>query len=73
MAQQDTSAPSFEENLQTLETLVGKLETGEVKLDDALAQFEQGMALVSACRAQLDTAETTIKNVMLSVNASDDE
>ena len=36
---------TFEENLQDLEAIVTKLETGDVALEDAIAEFQKGMAL----------------------------
>jgi len=34
---------TFEENLQDLEAIVTKLETGDVALEDAIAEFQKGM------------------------------
>ena len=36
---------TFEENLQDLEAIVTKLETGDVALEDAIAEFQKGIAL----------------------------
>ena len=36
---------TFEENLQDLEAIVTKLETGDVALEDAIAEFQKGMVL----------------------------
>ena len=41
---------TFEENLQDLEAIVTKLETGDVALEDAIAEFQKGMALSKDCR-----------------------
>ena len=41
---------SFEEALQELETVVRQLETGKVKLDDAVQAYEKG---VNSCRLGL--------------------
>ena len=41
---------TFEENLQDLEAIVTKLETGDVALEDAIAEFQKGMALSKICR-----------------------
>ena len=37
---------TFEENLQDLEAIVTKLETGDVALEDAIAEFQKGNGLV---------------------------
>ena len=36
---------TFEENLQELETIVSRLETGDVALEDAIAEFQKGMLI----------------------------
>lgn len=51
---------SFEQQLAELESLVLRLEQGEVPLADALEAFEQGMALSKACAQRLDEAEKRI-------------
>lgn len=55
---------SFEEKMQRLEEIVGKLEKGEAPLSDSLALFEVGTALVSACRKELDQAEQQVVKLM---------
>lgn len=51
---------SFEEALETLESLIERVESGEIGLEEAIAQYEQGAALVKRCRSVLDTAERRI-------------
>lgn len=55
---------SFEENMRRLEEIVGKLEKGEAPLSDSLALFEEGTALVAACRKELDQAEQQVVKLM---------
>ena len=38
---------SFEENLKKLETLVKRMESGELKLDEMMKAFEEGRALAA--------------------------
>jgi exodeoxyribonuclease VII small subunit len=52
--------PSFEEALADLERIVRDLEDGELGLDEALARYERGIALVRQCQGQLDQAEQRI-------------
>lgn len=54
------SENTFEHQLAELETLVKKLEQGDVPLADALAAFEQGMALSKQCTALLNAAEQRV-------------
>ena len=46
----------FEENLKELESIVKKLESGDVSLDEMLELFEQGIARTKECTAQLKNA-----------------
>ena len=41
-----------------------KLESGNLPLEEALALYEQGMALAKYCGLQLDNAELSIKSLM---------
>ncbi len=52
---------SFEEALQQLQSVVERLESGQLSLDDALAQFEHGIKLSRQCSQLLDQAETKVK------------
>ena len=55
---------TFEENLQDLEAIVTKLETGDVALEDAIAEFQKGMALSKDLQKTLVDAEKTLVKVM---------
>ena len=55
---------TFEENLQNLEAIVTKLETGDVALEDAIAEFQKGMALSKDLQKTLEDAEKTLVKVM---------
>ena len=51
---------SFEQALVELEQRVKQLDAGELPLEQALALFEQGVALVQECHEKLDVAERRI-------------
>lgn len=55
---------SFEESLDSLETIVRKLETGEVPLDDAIEQFTKAMKLAKSCDEKLKKAEEAITKLV---------
>ena len=55
---------TFEENLQDLEAIVTKLETGDVALEDAIAEFQKGMALSKDLQKTLEDAVKTLVKVM---------
>jgi exodeoxyribonuclease VII small subunit len=65
MGSQPDSAPGaelpFEAALERLEELVERLEAGDLALEDALAAFEEGVALSRRCARQLDVAERRIE------------
>ena len=54
----------FEAALNELEQIVGKLERGELKLEESLKLFERGVALTKQCRKSLETAELTVKQLL---------
>ncbi len=43
--------------MAALESVVQRLEQGELALDDSVRLFEEGMRLTAACRQELDAAE----------------
>jgi exodeoxyribonuclease VII small subunit len=51
---------SFEDSLSDLERIVRDLEDGQLGLDDSLARYEEGVALIRRCQAQLAAAEQRI-------------
>lgn len=55
---------SFEENLQKLEEIVKKLESGEVPLDQAIREFTKAMELARVCDEKLKSAEEAITKLV---------
>lgn len=51
----------FEEKLTALETIVERLERGELSLDESVRLFEEGLGLSNACKAELEAAEGKIQ------------
>jgi len=51
----------FEDGMTALEELVAHLESGELALEDALAAFERGIALVRVLNERLAAAEQRIE------------
>ena len=52
---------SFEEQLAQLETVVERLERGELSLDESVRLFEEGVKLSNACKKELEAAEGRIQ------------
>jgi exodeoxyribonuclease VII small subunit len=61
----DLKSMSFEDALRELEQVVGKLERGEVPLDDSIALYERGAALKKRCEAKLKEAEEKVAKLTL--------
>lgn len=55
---------SFEENLEKLEDIVKKLESGDIPLDDAIDKFNDAMNLVKVCDERLKNAEKSIAKIV---------
>lgn len=65
MAKRDKSSGiDFEAALSQLETLVGRLEDGELNLEDSLKAFEEGVKLTRECQARLTEAEQRVQILM---------
>lgn len=55
---------SFEEAMAKLETIVTKLESGDVPLESALTNFQEGMLLSKYCQDTLNDAERTLTKMI---------
>lgn len=55
--------PNFENALEELESLVEKLESGELSLDDSLKQFKRGVELTRHCQSVLENAQQTVQKL----------
>jgi len=52
---------SFEAALHELEHIVQAMESGDAPLEESLASYERGMALLQLCQGQLAGAEQKIR------------
>jgi len=66
MADADISTMNFEKALAELETIVAKLESGKVDLEESIKIYERGEALRKHCEAKLAEAEIRIEKITLS-------
>ena len=58
----DTSpVADFEHSMQALEDLVGKMETGDMTLEESLAAYERGVGLYRHCQTALEQAELRVR------------
>ncbi len=51
---------TFEESLTQLEAIVGKMETGEMSLNDLMLNYSEGIKLSNHCYTLLERAEKTM-------------
>lgn len=61
MAEKKKRTPDLEKSMRELENIVTALEDGELPLDKALAQFEQGVKLSRDCQQALEHAEQRVQ------------
>jgi exodeoxyribonuclease VII small subunit len=63
MAKKESAAaePSFEKALAELESIVAKMEDGDLTLEQSLAAHKRGLELARQCRARLDAAQQQVK------------
>jgi exodeoxyribonuclease VII small subunit len=54
---------SFEKALAELETIVAKLERGDIALEESIAAYERGEALKAHCAKLLSAAESRVDKI----------
>jgi exodeoxyribonuclease VII small subunit len=59
----DITKLTFEQAIKELTGIVGKIEQGDIALQDSLQQYEKGMALIKHCRKILQEAEKRIEKI----------
>ena len=55
---------SFENDLERLEELVNKMESGEGTLEQSLNWFEEGMGIIKLCQHELKAAEQRVEELI---------
>ena len=61
MAKKKPPIIDFESALKELESLVEKLEQGDIRLEDSLQHFERGVELTRQCQQALRDAEQKVQ------------
>ena len=59
----DIKGMSFEKALKELETIVGRLERGDVELEESITIYERGEALKEHCDRLLKQAEAKVEKL----------
>ncbi|OQX12948.1 MAG: exodeoxyribonuclease VII small subunit [Thiothrix lacustris] len=60
-AEVSSTPANFESAMLALETLVQRMESGELSLEDSLKEFERGVLLTRQCQEALKAAEQRVK------------
>lgn len=55
-----STEPTFENLMQQLESLVTRMEAGDLSLEESLQAYEQGVSLTRLCQQQLNQAEQRV-------------
>jgi exodeoxyribonuclease VII small subunit len=60
----------FEDQLKGLETIVDKLEKGDLPLEESIKLFEEGVKLSDACKKELEAAEGRVEILLKQKNGA---
>lgn len=61
MTEHEQKKMTFEQAMDTLERIVAGIEGGEISLEESIAKYAEGTALIKQCRTILDAAEKKIQ------------
>ncbi|MDP0561196.1 MAG: exodeoxyribonuclease VII small subunit [Candidatus Endonucleobacter sp. (ex Gigantidas childressi)] len=68
MTTKKKSAFVFEKSLSDLESLVQKIESGDLSLEESLSSFEKGIRLTLECQKALEKAEQKVQLLLSGKN-----
>ncbi|MFN3889414.1 MAG: exodeoxyribonuclease VII small subunit [Beijerinckiaceae bacterium] len=69
-AKPDPAALNFEDALKELESIVTRLEGGQVSLEESISLYERGEKLKQRCETLLKDAEMRIEKITLSADGT---
>lgn len=56
-------AMTFEKALEQVESIISRIEAGEVGLEESITEYERGVRLISHCRSKLSGAQRQIEDL----------
>lgn len=65
MSDRKITEMSFEDALQELEGIVGRLERGDAPLEDSIKIYERGAKLKAHCEGKLKDAQMKVEKIVL--------
>jgi len=66
-----TQPETFEKSLTRLESIVSRLEDGDLPLEESLTLFEEGVGLVKQCSHRLDEAEQRVERLVVAADGEE--
>ena len=67
---QEINDMTFEQAMEELETVVRQLESGKIKLDEAVSVYERGVKLKNFCEEKLKSAKSKIDKLVIGKDGS---
>jgi exodeoxyribonuclease VII small subunit len=64
-ANADIAALTFEQALAELESIVGKLESGQAPLEESIDLYTRGAALKTHCETKLKSAQLRVEKIVV--------
>jgi exodeoxyribonuclease VII small subunit len=63
MSQPDPDKMTYEQAIEELESIIGRIEQGKIGLAESLTEYQRGAALLKRCRGILEAAEQQIEKL----------
>ena len=63
MSRPDPDKMTYEQAIEELESIIGRIEQGKIGLAESLAEYQRGAALLKRCRGILEVAEQQIEKL----------
>jgi exodeoxyribonuclease VII small subunit len=64
--------PKFEDALAQIESIIDRIEAGEIGLEESLVEYERGVGLIQHCRETLDKARKKVEDLTSKLEAASD-
>ena len=61
----------FEDAVERLESIIGRMETERIPLDDLLKDYEEGTQLLKLCRERIDNARARVDKINKELDAGE--
>ena len=68
----DVPAMTFEQALAEVESIIERIETGEIGLEDSLKEYERGVVLIKHCGGKLDRAQQQVEDLTRRLKEADE-